>query len=80
MCVPDDQLSQTEYVKLMYCPKHQQFHLYVGKATIHLTPREVLLLGATIHRWWQDHPQQAQDIEPFIFAPQGQGGSDASQP
>jgi len=61
-------LPDSEYVKLYHCPDHDAFHLWVGKATIHLSPRELLLLGAAIDRYWQSNPEQVDAIEPFDFS------------
>ncbi len=69
MCTPAADLPESEYVKLMHCQKHNVFHLWVGKATIHLTPRELLLLGAAIDRWWRDHPEKVHELPKFKFEP-----------
>lgn len=69
MCTPQADLPDSDYVKLMHCPAHGTFHLSVSKATVHLTPRELLLLGAAINRWWQEHPEQAGNIKPFTSNP-----------
>ncbi|MEO0587772.1 MAG: hypothetical protein AAF078_09045 [Planctomycetota bacterium] len=65
MCQTADAERETPYVKLMHCPEHGVFHLWVGKATIHLTPRELLLLGGSINAWWSRHPDQLEQIARF---------------
>lgn len=65
---PQD-LPETDYVKLYHCPGHDTFHLWLGKATIHLSPRELLLLGAAIDRYWRSHPEKAQALQQFDFFP-----------
>jgi len=58
-----------EYVKLFHCPKHNLFQLGIGRASFCLTPRELLLLGGAIERWWLRHPDQFHQIQPFNFDP-----------
>lgn len=58
-------LPESDYVKLYHCPDHDAFHLWLGKATVHLTPRELLLLGAAIDRWWRDHPESVDKLQPY---------------
>lgn len=41
----------------------------------HITPRERLLLGAAINRWWHEHPEQVDRIAPFDFTPTPNGSS-----
>lgn len=60
-------LPESDYVKLYHCPDHESFHLWVGKATVHLTPRELFLLGAAIDRWWRDHPELIKQLKPYPF-------------
>jgi len=60
---------ESDYVRLFHCPAHEAFHLWVGKATVHLTPRELLLLGAAIDRWWRQHPEELEKLEPFDLDP-----------
>ena len=57
--------NEHEYVKLMHCPAHETFHLCIGRASVRLTPRELLLLGAAINRWWDQHPEQVEKLQPF---------------
>ncbi|MEM9250896.1 MAG: hypothetical protein AAGB29_00975 [Planctomycetota bacterium] len=65
MCQPTDADHEQSYVKLLHCGNHDTFHLWVGKATVHLTPRELLLIGGAINSWWQNHPEQLKEIQPF---------------
>jgi len=65
MCQPADAMNDQPYVKLMRCHKHDAFHLWVGKATVHLTPRELLLIGGAINAWWKNHPDELERIQPF---------------
>ncbi len=60
-------IPESDYVKLLHCDDHDAFHLWVGKATIHLTPRELFLLGAAIDRWWRDHPERIEQLTRFEF-------------
>jgi len=69
MCNDDVHNMETDLVKLAHCPTHDVFHLGLGKATIYLTPREVLLLGAAINQWWQDHPEHLNAVRPFVLLP-----------
>ena len=69
MCHPADAERETPYVKLMHCPEHDMFHLWVGKATVHLTPRELLLLGGSINSWWARHREQLEKIAPYDMFP-----------
>lgn len=65
MCEINDNPDGMDYVKLFHCPTHGTFHLYVGRATVHMTPRELLLLGAAIDRWWNEHRDQLESLQPF---------------
>lgn len=69
MCRKYIEDQETQFVQLMHCPEHNRFHLCLGKASLQLTPREVLLLGATIDRWWKNHPDQLKEVRPFVMLP-----------
>lgn len=65
---PPQPLPEASYVKLYECPNHGCFHLSIGKVVVSLTHRELLLLGASINRWWEQHPEQVERLEPFDFS------------
>lgn len=67
---PDANDHTGDLVKLHHCPTHGCFHLSVGKATVHLTPRELLLVGAAIERWWNEHPDEIDKLPLFNWFPQ----------
>jgi|GEM_PF-6137340 len=69
MCVIRPIFPESECVKLYHCPNHDNFHLWLNKSTIHITPRELFLLGAAINRWWHEHPDQVDRIASFDFTP-----------
>ncbi len=72
MCQNTPDPPECDYVRLIHCPSHDSFHLWLGKATVHLTPRELLLLGAAIDRWWREHPEQLHSLKPFDIHPETQ--------
>jgi hypothetical protein len=48
--------TSIERVKLVRCP-HGKFHLNLGGMSLHLSTRELLLIGQAVNRWIQHHPE-----------------------
>ena len=51
-----------EHVRLVPCG-HGNLHLYLGKQTLHLTPRELGIIGSVISRWLRQHPSLLRELE-----------------
>jgi len=60
------QTHEADYVKLFHSTPLGCFQMVVGNVTVNLSARELLLPGAAIDQWWREHPEQVQQLKPFM--------------
>ncbi len=55
-----------ERVRLSRCD-HGVFHLYLGGQTLHLTARELLMIGQVISRWVHTHSDLLSELDSAMW-------------